>query len=425
MPISQTPALVLPVGHPRSVALVRSLARAGVPVWAADTRAYSHGLVSRWPVRRYRVPAEPEAVLDVLEDLGRERRGVLFPTTDALVRAVSRQHDRMAKFWTPTVPPWEVLGRLMERRRAYVLASELGIRTTEHHAPRDARELEALLPQLDFEHHGWLFKTDVWDVCSDPEAGRFTKVVSSPEELRRCWCDVASRAETPPLIERVVPATSDMCIGVSLVVNAAQEPVVAYAVRRLRLETYAGGPGFRHPYALGSNVFCETVHDPEALEASLALARASEYQGTITFEFRRDATDGALTFVKADPRQVRATALSGRIGMDVPRAQYALAVGEAPPEVRDYADGVGWIWITKYVRALREVERGSEARQELVRLVRRLPRLRAFAYWSLRDPKPFLSSLTVLASRPRRRRATAWLARRAARRAPLIDLRGS
>lgn len=418
------PAVVLPTGHPRAVAIIRSLGRAGIPVCAADAQPSASGMLSRFAGERYHLPDDEARTLDWLEAFGRERGGVLFPTRDELLVAVSKQHERFAKSFAMTVPPWEVLGPLMDRKQFYATCDGLGLRTPPRHAPRDEAELRALAPTLDFRRHAWLFKTEVWEAPADPVSGRHTRVCESPEDLVTRWSDVASRTETPPLIERVVPATSDRCVGVSLVIDRHGTAGVAYAVRRLRLETYAGGPGFEHPYELGANVFCETVHDVEAMDAALRLAAQSGYRGCITFEFRRDASDDALTVMKADPRPVRATALSARIGMDVPRAQYAEARGEALAPAGDYADGVGWLWTDRYLRALRSLEAGSEARRELVRLARRIPRIRAFAHGSLRDPWPFLRNLLKSLPRERRRPAVQRLVQLVQRRRPLIDATG-
>ena len=63
-------------------------------------------------------------------------------------------------------------------------------------------------------------------------------------------------------------------------------------MKRLRLFTYSRG-GFVHPYELGANVYCESVHDDEAIDAATRLVRATGYVGVITIEFRRDPRPAA------------------------------------------------------------------------------------------------------------------------------------
>ena len=64
-----------------------------------------------------------------------------------------------------------------------------------------------------------------------------------------------------------------------MVVRRDQVPVVAYCVRRLQLRLYASDSRFVHPYELGANVYCESVHDDEAIEAASRLVQAARSTG--------------------------------------------------------------------------------------------------------------------------------------------------
>src|SRR5262249_60472002 len=136
-----------------------------------------------------------------------------------------------------------------------------------------------------------------------------------------------------PLIVEVVPGEANQCYAVTMVVDRDQTPRLTYCTQRLKLQLYSRG-GFVHPYELGSNIYCETVHDDEAVDAAARLVKAIGYCGLITFEFRRDPRDQKLILIKADPRVVRATSLSPAVGMETPTALYRLSVdaARAPPK---------------------------------------------------------------------------------------------
>src|SRR4029434_9452330 len=133
------------------------------------------------------------------------------------------------------------------------------------------------------------------------------------------------------MIVEVVPGRSGRCVGVSMVVGRDQVPVVGYCVRRLQLRLYASDSRFVHPYELGANVYCESVHDDEAIETAARFVQAARFYGAITVEFRRDARDDRLTLIKVQPRVVRATSLSTALGLDVPTALYNLFIGASRP----------------------------------------------------------------------------------------------
>jgi predicted ATP-grasp superfamily ATP-dependent carboligase len=189
--------------------------------------------------------------------------------------------------------------------------------------------------------------------------------------------------------------------------------VIAYAMKRLRLFTYSRG-GFVHPYELGANVYCESVHDDEAIDAATRLVRATGYVGVITVEFRRDPTTGRLMLLKADPRFVRATSLSTALGLDLPTALYRLFVeraqggagsaitGAARPT---YCEGVAWLWATMYLENFWDNRDNPSVRRELLTLVRNVRRVKALAQFSLRDPLPGVMHVQW--------RGRVWLAARA------------
>jgi hypothetical protein len=55
------PVIVIPVSHPRAVAVMRSLARSGVRVIAVDDRRHPAAFFSNTASAKFRIPRGPEA----------------------------------------------------------------------------------------------------------------------------------------------------------------------------------------------------------------------------------------------------------------------------------------------------------------------------------------------------------------------------
>jgi predicted ATP-grasp superfamily ATP-dependent carboligase len=178
--------------------------------------------------------------------------------------------------------------------------------------------------------------------------------------------------------------------------------VVAYCVRRLQLRLSASDAGFVHPYQLGANVYCENVRDGEAIAAATRFVRAARFYGAITVEFRRDARDEGLTLIKVDPRVVRATSLSGALGLDVPAALYDVFTGAPRPARAGYRERVAWMWPTWYLHTVGQNRGRASIARQLWAVARNAHRLRAFAYLSVRDPRPALADLAGFAAQWRR-----------------------
>jgi predicted ATP-grasp superfamily ATP-dependent carboligase len=395
-PDSRSPvrAIILGVEHPRSVAAIRALARSGIPVLAVNHETSARASHSRHLSQKLRVGNAPPEVLALLDSLGRDGGGVLIPTDDDYLILVAKNFDRLSRHFVLTTPPWDILRPLLNKPECYAIARGAGLKTPRFFTPVDEVDLRTIVSGLSFHSHDYLLKTMPGTGPANTGNGRYTKVAGSdPASVERSCLEIRSRIGTFPVIEEVVPGGPDRCIGVSMVIDRNHEAVVCFCVRRLRLHTYSRSGRFAHPYELGANVYCESVHDPEAAAAARRFVRQAKYYGAITVEFRRDPTDDSLVLIKADPRLVRATSLSTVLELDIPTALYRVFTGGRVTAPVTYPGGVGWIWLGAYLDTLLENRDNRPARRELLALFQRARRIRAFAYLDLRDPLPFLADL--------------------------------
>lgn len=405
-------ALVLGVEHPRGAAVVRSLAKLGIRVDVADhldvANDYS-AYTAFWRGSRYIrdrcfLSEDQADVVSTLVKSGEKRGGLLVPTNDHYLILVSQHHAALSRVFTVTVPPWEILGPLMDKVEACRLAQESGIDVPRHFKPSTREELDRVLTNLDFAERAYLLKIRMWDMGAAD--ARFTHRVAhagtdAATVHARCE-EIRKNTGEYPLIEEVVTGGADRCIGVSMIVDRSHEPVLAYCSRRIKLQLYSKGQ-FKHPYELGGAAYCESVHDPEAMELATRFVRHARYTGVITVELKRDSIDNRLKFIKADCRFIRATRLSTAIGLDMPTALYQLFSGANVERSypRDYPEGVSWIYLEAYAASIWKNRRDISLVRELWDLAKRLRKVRAGAYFDWRDPSPsFIQALAV----PRRLR---------------------
>ena len=118
------------------------------------------------------------------------------------------------------------------------------------------------------------------------------------------------------------------------------------------------------------------------------MVKHTQFYGLITVEFKRDARDSSLKFIKADPRAVNAIGLSTALGMDMPLAAFRYFAEGRSSEQKDYRDGVVWIWLDRYIRTIIKNRADSLVRKQLISVLKRVPRFKAFGYLDLRDRKP-------------------------------------
>jgi predicted ATP-grasp superfamily ATP-dependent carboligase len=378
--------------------VVRSLGRRGIVVIGVERDRAARGLRSRYLERTVMVDDDPARTVAALEALAGGGDDLLIPTNDGFLALVSQHWERLARSFTITVPPWAVLQPVMDKPSCYRLGEAAGLRTPRFFAPRDVAELDQSLSTLDLVAQRYILSVRLpSDVPADLTTGRMTTVAGEDVAAVRTRClDIAARTGELPIIVEVIPGRSDRCVGVTMVVAPDGVPLVVYCVRRLQLHLYAADSRFVHPYELGANVYCESVRDDEAIEAATRLVRAAHFYGAITVEFRRDSRDGGLTLIKVDPRVVRATSLSSVLGLDVPQALYDAFTGSGRPSARAYPERVAWMWPTWYGFTIWENRSRASLARQLWAVLRDGHRIRAFAYFSLRDPRPALPDAAPL-----------------------------
>jgi len=399
--------LVLGVEHPRDAAVIRSLSLSRVVVDVADDKDPPTAMwrASRLIRNRYLLPESGEQAVAMLEGLALPENTVLIPTNDQYLILVSKHYERLCRHYSVATSPWDVLKPLMDKAQCRRLGDEVGIDTPQQYQPTSLRDLDDIIGRLNFRQSAFVLKMRLWNSgAADPKTlRRVIKAGAEARTIKEGCLEIYNRTGELPLIEEVVGGEANRCIGVSMVVDKNSEAVLAYCVRRLKLHTYSKG-FFKHPYELGANAYCESARDVEAIRLAKELVRHAGYTGAITIEFKRCPIDNRLKLIKGDARVVRATRLSTALGLDIPQALYDVFSSEASPERRPatYREGVGWIWFEAYMYSLWKNCNETSILTELYYLLRRLPRIRAFAYLDLRDPLPALFLFSTALSRLRR-----------------------
>ena len=381
------PAVVLGVEHPRGLAMLRSLANAGVKVTVVDRYKYAPGLHSRLPSWAHLLDTDDaEETLAFLESLEGVDQAVLIPTSDHYLRIVARHRDRLACRFVMTVPSWDVLETALDKAKLYRLAATIPLRTPVFFVPEGVDELDRLLRGLDFARRRYVFSVPPTGVePADPQNVRFTVPAGGDlASAQRIAADLSRRCGGPPMVQEVVPGEARDCVGVVMLADDGHRPIGHRVVRRLKLYPYFQLGG--HWY--GGNVHCESTHDDEAVAATAALVARVRLTGVVTVEYRRRPSDGALVLMKIDPRVAGMVGLCTVLGFDVATLLYRLHTGQPLAVESSYADGVGWVWEKPYLFGL--AKGGLRAWRQLPEAFSALRRSASLGVWSRSDPWPFI-----------------------------------
>jgi D-aspartate ligase len=379
---SSVGALVMAADY-RGLGVVRSLGRRGIPVWLLKQGGHLVAATSRYVRRNVPWPVvDDRRQIDLLLDLGKKhglKDWLLFPTDDHAVALISRHRDVLASQYRISVPPWNQLRFLCDKRLLHQTAQELGIHQPWTVWPRTREELGALdckFPAI-LKPATRLRRTSL----SVPKAWR---VVDRASLLARY--DEASALVGPGnlMVQEIVPGAGEGQISYAAICRDGC-PLASIVVRENR----------QYPRDFGQfSTFVESVDEPRVIDPAVRLLASLRFTGLVEIEFKKDPCDGKFKILDVNPRVWGWHTLSKRAGVDFPYLLWRLVHGQTIPFVHGRS-GVRWMHTTTDVPiAILDMLKG---RLSLSSYLRSLQRPRESAIFAWDDPAPGLLDLPLFA----------------------------
>ena len=366
----------------RGLGIVRSLGRRGIPVCVLREEGHFLGAVSRYAYRSFRWPrGDTFRQVEFLANLA-VREGfqgwALFPTTDELVMLLARHHKLLAAHYRLTIPSWETLQWVCDKRLLYRLGQELGLSQPWSFFPRNRRDVAALQCQFPV----------ILKPALRMGINRFTKDKAWPAADRASLLaryDEACALVGPDMvmIQELVPGWGEAQFSYAALFSNGQ-PAASIVARRIR----------QFPMDFGRfSTYVETVNEPRVAESAARLLAAVGFTGIVEVEFKRDLRDGQYKVLDVNPRVWGWHTLGQRAGVDFPHLLWRLMRGESLPQMCGRV-GVRWMRFSADLpMAICEILKGRLSVRDYLRSLR-VPVESAIFAWD--DPLPGLLELPSL-----------------------------
>jgi D-aspartate ligase len=152
------------------------------------------------------------------------------------------------------------------------------------------------------------------------------------------------------------------------------------------------------PPGFGSMCFGRSEENQWVADSAVSLLRFLDYRGFASLEFKRRTRDGRYYFIEMNPRLPWYNSLFNDAGVNFPFLAYQdLSCSEQLQKAEKPKNNVYWINFQQdlhWFRAVRKVRRNNP-----FRWLASAAKARSFAWWSWRDPMPFVHSTFHLVSR--------------------------
>jgi D-aspartate ligase len=363
------------------LAAVRSLGRAGIPVVGLDSNPHEPGFKSRYGEPR-RCPdpiTEPECLVDYLLAEGRRQAqpGVLIPASDAWVLFISRYRDRLEPFFRFRMPAPEVVEAIIDKRRQYELAEQVGTPYPATFYPTTLAEARECAEHVDYPaflkpYYGHLWRERFGGAHKGYK-------VHTPHELLSCF-QVALAADQPVMVQSIILGPNTNHYKVCAYLDEAGDPLAVFTLRKLR----------QYPTEFGVGSLVESVWDDDLLRLGLHFMQAIGYRGIGSVEFKRDDRDGKLKLIELNPRLWQQNSQAAVCGVDFPLIAYRDMIGEPALPVPRFRAGVRWLDAPADFQAAWDYFRRGELSP--LNWLASMRGVEAFATFALDDPAPFFSN---------------------------------
>jgi predicted ATP-grasp superfamily ATP-dependent carboligase len=367
--------------------VVRSLARAGIPVVALDVNLAKPTAATRFG-RKIKVPALSgtefvDALLAVRSQFS--ENPILILTEESTVVTVSEERARIQPAYRISLPDHGVLQALLDKNLFQVEAEKHGFRVPRALLLGDGFDPSALRAM----RYPCVLKPAAKDVNYSRRFAKAYRVAAADEALQ-LWDEMRKIIPSAILQEWIVGGDSDVYF--CLQYRSRGDSSVANFVGRKILQW---------PPLVGGTASCVPAPDfaAELSEVTDRFFAAMNFRGFCSMEFKRDQRDKQFYMVeptvgRTDYQEEIATLN----GVNIPAAAYYAELGIAPPPA-DRVTARGWRDPIGYANAVSVADaRDADLAHDGIRL--------ADGYFRLDDPMPYLYGQWARLARRMRRDAS-------------------
>jgi predicted ATP-grasp superfamily ATP-dependent carboligase len=313
---SRARVLITDAGRGSAIAVIRSLAKRGMYVIAADSKITSPGFYSKYVSRRVRYP-DPRldadgAVAKIHAEAVEHGVDLIIPVTDDVLLPLSNRRASFKDVSVLALPPPDSLATVNDKARTVELAERLGIPV-----PRSA-------VALTFEDARSQTEDFRWPLVIKPQVSRLLEANGSIGAFNVAYAETEADLErTMVRLEgRVGVVLQEYCrgegVGVGILADRGR-PLAAFQHRRLREVPWTGGASsFRESMEL----------DRELYGHATRLLEAVDWTGLAMVEFK--VGGGGPKLMEVNGRIWGSFPLAVKSGLDLPSMLADLYLGGTP-----------------------------------------------------------------------------------------------
>jgi len=326
-----------------------------------------------------------EDFIHFLKDYARKQSAppVLIPCHDSYVEVIDEYLDELKEYYLIPQTEKGLYTKAMNKETLHRLATEKGVLVPETVRVNEDNFFEKI--ETIIKYPCIVKPTD-----SPSFVAKFRKKifkVNNRKELEEAL-EKAHNAELEVIVQRIIPGFDDHMHTFDAYLN--QDAKVTHWTTCQKFRQY--------PINFGASVYTGQKYIPELYEIGAKFLEDIGYKGFAEIEFKKDAETGKYYLIEINVRITNFNNLLYKVGLNIPYITYRELTGRPlePKAITENTNRVFW-YLYEDLLAIRAYIKTGQL--SLGDVIRSLFKPKAYAIWSLDDPKPAFSFFKMMASK--------------------------
>jgi D-aspartate ligase len=376
-------AVILGNNYYIGLSAIRGLGREGVYTVAVDySEEDRYGAASKYCSEKIIVPhykEEPEKFIEALIDYAKkqDKKPVLIPCHDSYLEVIDAYLKEIKEYYLIPQTEQGLATKVMNKDTLHSLAIEHGVRVPETVRINEPNFKERVENEIKFPCLVKPFDSPTFVHTFRKKIFKVHNMQELEEALEK-----AKQANLEVFVQRIIPGFDDHMYTFDAYLN--QDSKVTHWTTCQKLRQY--------PINFGASVYTIQKYTPGLYEIGTKFLEGIHYKGFAEIEFKKDEETGEFYLIEINARITNFNHLLYKIGLNFPYITYREMIGDPiePYAVKETTNRAFWYGYEDLLAVKDYIKTGQLKSSDVIKS---LFRPKAYAIWSVRDPKPAVSFL--------------------------------
>jgi len=313
--------------------------------------------------------------IDFLLDFGKQSDStrMIIPTGDVDALTISKYRDKLEQFFLLPVPPFEVIEKLVNKKRFYKLLDQMAVPHPRTYFPDNTSELKVMAQEFRYPYiikpaFSHLFAKEFHTKCF---------FISCAEELHKAN-ERLQNTELEVMIQDIIPG-NDIYMFYTYF-DRDSKPIAICGYDKLRQSA---------DFGVGS--LCRSAWRSKPIDLATAVLMHIGYHGVAEPEFKRDPRDGEFKLLEINARTTTENRLPAKCGVDIEYIAYLDTIGQPIEKQNHPKENVIWVnELSDLVSSIKQIRHGRLTVREWITS---FSGEKVYAWSAKDDPIPFFVML--------------------------------